>query len=989
MQAPFVGREREIAMLTTAVDDTVEGRGRLVMLVGEPGIGKTRTATELARYAERRGAAVYWGRSYEGEGAPPYWIWVQPLRAIILQSTPEQLANELGRGAAEVTQIVPELRDKLPGIPAPSVVDSPEQAQFRLFDAVSTFLRQASARRPVLLVLDNLHAAPASSLLLLEFLSPELSASSLMLLGTYLDVELTRRHPLTLTLGELNRQQLFQRIALRRLPRAEVAAYVEAVVGAPPSSGLVDTLFAQTEGNPFFVSELVRLLGQEGALGGADGEVAVDWQSRIPEGIVEVIGRRLDRLSRDANRVLSLASVIGREFSFRQLDMFIDDMAVDRLLDTIDEALAARLIEEAEDASDRYRFTHHLIQQTLLNELSTTRRVRTHGRIAEGLNKLYAGDIESHSAELAFHFREAEAALGAEKVVKYSLIAGERAIARLAYRDALTYFQRALASKLGRTGMEHGAVVAHDAEMAAILFGLGRAQAATAQRHQMQEAVASLVHAFDYYVKAGDIEHAVRVAQYPVIPITGVTGLSSLIERVLGLVPPDSHESGRLRSRQVRVLGLEMGDYAGAMESFDRAIAIARRENDTALQIQALAEAASVDGYHLRLHDALQKSMAAMEPARDADEPHAMFVAHNWAASVLMAMGEVDRARSYAQESLAIAGRLHDSHRISGSLDTLACLARLEGKLDIARAYNDRGLSETPTDARLLAFRAMVEFETGNTQAAEPYLGKLLSSARASRPGPIFLNAYVAMVAPLVARKAPERSSQLAGVARTAIDAVLSSHVATPSVLLFAHIGKGLLAVEAGDAVEARRQYSAIEPHKGTFVYGGLTTVDRILGLLAAAGGNTQLALRHFNDSAALCVRAGHFAGKARALVDTAEAELAMGRSGERADAASTLEEALDLAGRLGLRPMQDRISALKERYGVRRPAPSEFPNGLTAREVEVLRCVAEGKSNPEIARELYISLNTVTRHVSHIFQKTGATNRAEAAVYATGHNFA
>ena len=288
----------------------------------------------------------------------------------------------------------------------------------------------------------------------------------LLLIGTYRDVELSRRHPLSQTLAELTRERLFERIVLRGLNREDVADFMEATWGASPPPALVNAVHSQTEGNPLFVTEIVRLLAQEGELTPERLSDIESWSIRIPEGVREVIGRRLDRLSDACNEALAVASVIGREFGLDQLQRLLEEFSEDRLVQLLDEALSARVIEEATGAVDRYQFTHTLIQETLADELSLTRRVRLHARIAEALEALYGEDADQHASELAHHFGQAQTLLGPDKFVRYSLIAGESALAASAHEQALAHFDRALAAK-------DDAEI--DDETAALYFGLGRA----------------------------------------------------------------------------------------------------------------------------------------------------------------------------------------------------------------------------------------------------------------------------------------------------------------------------------------------------------------------------------------------------------------------------------------------------------------------------------------------------------------------------------
>ena len=223
----FVGRSEELKELRLALDESISGRGSIVMLVGDPGIGKTRTALELTTYAESHGVRVLWGRCYESDGAPPYWPWVQVIRSSLRDKDVDDMRSEMGQGAADIATIVPEISDLLPDLTHAGSIEDPEQARFRLFNSVSAYLSAASRSQPLLLVLDNLHGADKASLLLLEFLAQELRESRLLVLGTYRDIEVSRRHPLMETLAELSRAPRFRRLQLVGLGVGEVGSFVK------------------------------------------------------------------------------------------------------------------------------------------------------------------------------------------------------------------------------------------------------------------------------------------------------------------------------------------------------------------------------------------------------------------------------------------------------------------------------------------------------------------------------------------------------------------------------------------------------------------------------------------------------------------------------------------------------------------------------------------------------------------------------------------
>jgi class 3 adenylate cyclase len=347
--------------------------------------------------------------------------------------------SEMGPGAADIADVVPEVKERLPGLPAPPQLE-PEQARFRLFDSITTFLRNASQRQPHVLVLDDLHWADKPSLLLLQFMARELRGSRLLVLGTYRDVELRRAHPLSQTLGELSREGLSHRILLRGLTEHDVERFIEIAAGVKAHTALVEAVYRETEGNPFFVNEVVRLLVADGRLD--KPEDVTSWSVTIPQGVREVVGRRLDHLSEGCNQVLTMASVIGRDFGLATLDK-VSKLSGDDLLDVLEEAVAARVIAEVPNQVEYYTFTHALIKETLYEELSTARRVRAHRQIGEVLEEQHSDDLDSHLPQLAYHFSEAAQGGDADKAIGYAMRAGERSIELLAYEEAAGHFERA------------------------------------------------------------------------------------------------------------------------------------------------------------------------------------------------------------------------------------------------------------------------------------------------------------------------------------------------------------------------------------------------------------------------------------------------------------------------------------------------------------------------------------------------------------------
>ncbi|MDP2948211.1 MAG: protein kinase [Chloroflexota bacterium] len=440
----FVGREKELGELKARLEEALSGKGSLVMVVGEPGIGKTRLAQEVGVYARLRGCQVLLGTCYETEGALPYIPFVEALRQYVMSRPAEALQSELGEAASDVAKLVSEIRTRVPNIP-PSPPQDPEAERYRLFESVAFFLVSASRSNPLLLLLDDIHWADKPSLLMLQHLARRLRGSRLLVIGTYRDVELDRRHPLSQVLAELRRERLYERILLRGLSEGEVDAFIAAIAGHQVPRQFALAIHRETEGNPFFVEETLRHLVETGVIYRRNGQWVSDAASisemGIPEGVREVIGRRLSRLSDPCNQALSLASILGREFDFDVLSAFAE-MEGDALLTALEEALEAQLITEQKGrGGPSYRFTHALVQETLYGELSIARKQRLHLRAGQAIEKARAGRLEAHVPQLAHHFREGN---DPPKAIQYSLQAAEAAGRVYAWEAAISHGEAAL-----------------------------------------------------------------------------------------------------------------------------------------------------------------------------------------------------------------------------------------------------------------------------------------------------------------------------------------------------------------------------------------------------------------------------------------------------------------------------------------------------------------------------------------------------------------
>jgi class 3 adenylate cyclase/tetratricopeptide (TPR) repeat protein len=442
---PFVGRNAEFETMTKRLDDARRGTGSVLLLAGEPGIGKTRLTEEVCLQAA--GARIIRGNCYEGEGAAPFGPWVEALRSLLDQTPDQGLSEALGSGAADLAIILPEVRRRMPGLAGAPRLE-PELERVRLFDSIVAWLRNAAAASPLIIFLDDLHWCDKPSLALLEQVARNVATQSLVIVCTYRDVEVDRVHPLAPTLAALRRIERCERIAVRGFGIDAVRELLWAIEPAEPAGemmrALADLLYKETEGSPYFLREVLNNLVESGKLVQQDGvwtgSVASIEEMGIPEGVREITGRRLSRLSDACNRMLQNASAMTSGFTWDELCAICAEPE-DSLLDALDEALASQLI--AEDNRHVYAFTHSLIRATLYEELSTPRRVLLHRRTAEALEALYAGDIEDHLGELASHYI---ASMGgdAEKAIVYSIRAGDRAQELLAWEEAAAHYERAL-----------------------------------------------------------------------------------------------------------------------------------------------------------------------------------------------------------------------------------------------------------------------------------------------------------------------------------------------------------------------------------------------------------------------------------------------------------------------------------------------------------------------------------------------------------------
>jgi eukaryotic-like serine/threonine-protein kinase len=444
----FVGREQELKQLQSSFDNAMSGQGALMMVMGEPGIGKTALVEQLATYVTLRGGRTLVGHCYEeGSLSLPYLAFVEAMRSYVLSRELKDLQSELGTGAADVARIVSEIRERLKIKLRPQ--KDPEEERYRLMQAVTTFLTNASCLQPLLLVLEDLHDADKGTLDMLVHVSRNFSGARLLVVGTYRDIEVDRTHPLSAALAELRRVSSYGRVILRGLNADEVKRMLESITRHDSLWSLAEAIHRQTEGNPLFVQEVIRYLNEEGSIkregGKGTDQSEIQLAMRIPEGLRDVIGKRLSLISKDCNQLLSVASVIGREFRLEVLKK-VSGLSEEGLFGALEEAKKAAIIEERSGvgASVAYRFAHAFFRQTLYEEAIAPRRIRLHQQVARALEEIYVSRLEEHAVELAEHFAHSADSADLKKAVSYGEMAAKRATDVYAYGEAARLLDQAL-----------------------------------------------------------------------------------------------------------------------------------------------------------------------------------------------------------------------------------------------------------------------------------------------------------------------------------------------------------------------------------------------------------------------------------------------------------------------------------------------------------------------------------------------------------------
>jgi predicted ATPase/DNA-binding SARP family transcriptional activator len=890
--ASLVGRARELNALLSGLEQTLAGHGGLFLLAGEPGIGKSRLSDELAGHARARGAEVLIGRCWEAGGAPAYWPWVQALRAHVRDRDPDALRLELGAGAAEVAQILPELRELFADLPDPPPL-SPEGARFRLFEKLASFLVRVAGSRPVVLVFDDLHAADEPSLLLLQFVTGQLQDARLLIVGAYRDVDIEPHTPLASVVAELRRERVTHELALAGLSEAEVARMIESSAGMQPPQPSVAAIHHRTEGNPLFVGEIVRLLSSEGRL--TQVTEAASETLPIPPGVREVIGRRLRLLSDDARRILALAAVLGHEFEFGAL-AHLSGLSEEELLDVLEEAIRVHVLTEAPAAPDRLRFAHALIRDSLYGELGALRRLRLHRQVGEALEAFYGEHREPHLAELAHHFLAAGAAGDPAKAIVYARAAGDRAVRLFAFEEAVRLYGTAL-DALERDG------AATDRVRCELLVALAEAQSRAGDDRGAKAT----------YLQAAELARAAELPELLARAAAGYGGrfvwvrgatdaqLVPLLEDALAAISDaDSVLRVQLLSRLASAL-CDDPSRERRERVWQQAVQAARRLGDPATLAYALdAGIAAIEGPH-RVRESLMQAGEVVSLATRIGDRERAFAGHEHAFWCSWQLG--DRARRAAElASLTrMAQALQQPAQLWLTTATQAALALSEGRLDEAEELIEhaRDLGERSQSWNATATRKLQLFVLRRERGQLDGFEQEVRDFPHTFPSPLVYRCVLAYVDARLGATAE---------ATTVVKELVSRDLSTwhvDSEWLFSITLLAETAALLGNGGHAARLYGLLLPYGSLNavapIEAALGSASRALGMLATVRGRFADATRHYDDALRMNTSMAARPWVAHTEVNYARMLLARGEPGDHERALELIRSSLASYRTLGM----------------------------------------------------------------------------------------
>jgi class 3 adenylate cyclase len=833
----FVGRSRELAEIRAGIDGAIAGRGSLFTLAGEPGVGKSRLAQEAASHARAQGARVVWGRCWEHRGAPAYWPWAQVLRGLSRGIELAQLSKWMGSSAAEIAQIAPELGNQIGGVPdLPSaLLGQPEKARFRLFDSLNAFLGNAAESQPLLIVLDDLHAADPASLRMLVAFSLQLRGMRATAIATYRALEVKQLPEHAALIAQAEHEGVA--FPLLGLDESNIGKFIEAAWGVSANASLVRRLHDLTEGNPFFLNEVLRQMAAEGQLAG--GASSVPARLTIPRGVIEFIKGLIQPLAEDARNVLDIASVVGRDFNLNRLEA-ASGLPREALTDLLDQAESLELVHEVRGAAGRYSFRHALIREALYDALPSARRRRLHRVVAEAIRGL--GETREPYAEIAYHYCQSASPGDADAAIEYSRRAARTAEKSLAYEEAAHHLDNAIeALALKRAG--------DDPFHAELLCDLGEAQVKTGDLagarktcHRAAD-IARLVKRPDLFARA-----VLAPGRY--LGLSGVTdhGLVQLLNEARAML---GDSGSPLLAQVLARLGIELywSEREQAVALCQKAADMARGVNDPHTLIVALWGR----WLSLRNPDSLEQRLAdtseMIAVAENAGERDFALEARFFRVADLLEAGDIVGVDIEHREYLTVETELRDRFRRGLLLDGMRAL--MDGRLDESETLAKQALVAGQQSGRPLAPNSFL-IQHGMTLWERGRFGELESTLRGFiAQNPLIVFARCALQLILLQKSRPDDArAEFERLAEGEFRLVQRDWNWLPSMFVLADV-----CADLGDAQRAAVLYRLLAPYASrnatlgnVYTYG---SVAYALGRLAAVLGRSDDAEAHFDAALA------------------------------------------------------------------------------------------------------------------------------------------
>ena len=878
----FVGRQRDLARLDLSLQRAQQLPRQLALVAGDPGIGKTRLLARFGSAAHDAGAHVLYGRAAE-TGVIPYAPFVEALRHHVAHGAGGEAEAAVRLGGSELVDLLPELADagaESVSAAPPRRGRDPALARFRLFDAFSSLLVEAGRQAPVVLLLDDLHWADEPTLLLLQHVLRAPDQERLLVVASYRDAELHRARALVEMLADVQRDVPVERVHLRGLAREDVASLARASSGADPPAALIQSIHEETEGNPFFVLELSRHLAEAGAVAASATGTTASLAERVglPEGVRDVIMRRLANLSEPTQKVLRLGSVLGREFDLEVVER-IGGMSGDDVVAAVEEGCRARVVSEVPGRPDRYSFGHALINATLYRELGAARRIRLHEQVARTLEELAETGRRVPSAEIAAHLMSALPRGDANRAVKYAERAAFEAAELFAYEDAVSHLSRALAAL-----DEH--FTGDSERRAVLLLALGHAQRRSGRMPEARER----------FMEAVEVARALDDPQLLAEAVLGYGGgyfesafidetMVALLEEALAAIPEDdSVVRLELLSRLAKALYYSEEDTEALRARLSsEAIAMAERLEDPRAVLIAL------EGRHFaltspeNLDERLATARRIIELAAEQGDVERDLLGRYFLISDLVEADDMEAVDRELEEYGRLAAQARLPLHLWYHARYTAMRALLEGRLADAAAMSQRayelGLPVEPRTATM-HFGAQMwllnHLQGGLAELEDAVRGFVAEYPRVAawRTGLVTVLLAQGRVEDAQEAFAEFTDSGFEAIPRDAIWSATSA------------IAAEIVAAGLGDADDARRLYEMLSPFADRNAVTGeviisLGPISLYAGQLALAMGEVDVAVDHLEDALERCARMGALPFEARAAGVLAGALQARGAAGD------------------------------------------------------------------------------------------------------------